>query len=240
IINELVETEYGYHIINVTELPRSLTYKLATIELELLPSNVTRNEIYRNADFFASSSSNANEFRENAEKENYRVITANDINANARSLNNLTGAREVVRWAFTDASVGEVSPIFELDEAYVVALLTDQTEEGPAELSHVRDQVLAQVRNDKKADYIMDRLKGLQSLEEMKEVFGDVASVGTTADLKMDATVIPGVGFAPRAVGIIFGLKGAGELTPPVKEDIGVIVAKVNNITPASEIGDYT
>src|SRR5690606_31284476 len=106
--------------------------------------------------------------------------------------------------------------------------------------SHVRDQVLAQVRNDKKADYIMDRLKGLQSLEEMKEVFGDVASVGTTADLKMDATVIPGVGFAPRAVGIIFGLKGAGELTPPVKEDIGVIVAKVNNITPASEIGDYT
>src|SRR5690606_39530180 len=62
-----------YHIINVTELPETLTYKLATIELELLPGEVTRNEIYRNADFFVSNSSNAKEFRENAEKENYRI-----------------------------------------------------------------------------------------------------------------------------------------------------------------------
>src|SRR5690606_11917884 len=149
LINRLVETEYGYHIINVTELPETLTYKLATIELELLPGEVTRNEIYRNADFFVSNSSNAKEFRENAEKENYRILTANDVGTNARSLNNLTGAREVVLWAFTDASVGDVSPIFELDDAYVVALLTEKTEEGPAELSQVREQVLAQVRNEK-------------------------------------------------------------------------------------------
>src|SRR5690606_13942466 len=37
IINQFVETDYGFHIINVTELPQTLSYKLATIELELLP-----------------------------------------------------------------------------------------------------------------------------------------------------------------------------------------------------------
>src|SRR5690606_20824162 len=95
LIDELIETEYGYHIVEVTELPQALTYKLATVELELLPSDVTRNEIYRNADFFASSSSNAEEFRENAEKENYRIQTINDLAPNARNVNNLTGAREV-------------------------------------------------------------------------------------------------------------------------------------------------
>src|SRR5690606_25505694 len=79
IVDDLVETEYGYHIVNVTELPQTLTYKLATIELELLPSDVTRNEIFRNADFFASSSSNADEFRENAQKENYSIQTVNDL-----------------------------------------------------------------------------------------------------------------------------------------------------------------
>lgn len=240
IINRVIETEYGFHIINVTELPQTLTYKLATIELALLPSDVTRNEIFRNADFFASSSSNASEFKENAEKENYRIITANDVTSNARSLNNLAGAREVIRWAFTDASVGNVSPIFELDSAYVVALLTGHTEEGTAELNDVRDQVLAQVRNDKKANYITGKLEGLNSLAEMKEVFGDVASIGTTPDLKLSATVLPGVGFAPKTIGTIFGLKNAGEISPPIQEEIGIIVAKLNGITPAPEIADYS
>ncbi|MEX2591638.1 MAG: SurA N-terminal domain-containing protein [Anditalea sp.] len=240
IINKLVETEYGFHIINVTELPETLTYKLATIELELAPSDVTRNEIFRNADFFASNSSNASEFRENAEKENYRIINANDVTSNARNLNTLTGAREVIRWAFSDASVGNVSEIFELDNAYVVALLTNRTEEGTAELDDVRDQVLAQVKNDKKADYIMEKLEGLTSLEKMEEIFGDAGSIGTTADLKLNAAVLLGVGFAPKAIGAIFSLDEAGELTPPIKEDIGVIVAKLNNITPAPEIADYS
>src|SRR5690606_24001683 len=137
VINRLVETEYGYHIINVTELPQTTTYKLASIELELLPSDVTRNDIFRNADFFASNSSNASEFRSNAEKEGYRVINVSGLSPNARNINNLTGAREVVRWAFTDASVGDVSEIFELDNAYVVALVTGKTEEGYAELKDV-------------------------------------------------------------------------------------------------------
>ncbi|HLT07390.1 MAG TPA: SurA N-terminal domain-containing protein [Cyclobacteriaceae bacterium] len=240
IINQLVETEYGFHIINVTELPQTLSYKLATIELELLPSDVTRNDIFRNADFFASNSKNAKEFRSNAEQEGYRIISAHGISPNARNINNLTGAREVVRWAFTDAGVGDVSEIFELDNAYVVALLTAKTEEGYAELKDVQDQVVTMVRNEKKAQYIADKIKGMNSLEEMKNVFGDVASLGNTPDLKLSATVLPGVGYAPKAIGTIFGLTQAGAISKPVQEEIGVIVAKLNAITPAPEIGDYS
>jgi peptidyl-prolyl cis-trans isomerase D len=50
LINRLVETEYGYHIISVTELPQTTSYKIASIELELGPSDVTRNEVFRQAD----------------------------------------------------------------------------------------------------------------------------------------------------------------------------------------------
>ena len=240
LINRLVETEYGYHIINVTELPQTLTYKLAVVELELLPSDVTRNEIFRNADFFASSSSNANEFRENAEKEGYRIMSANSINPNARNLNNLTGAREVVRWAFTDGAVGRVSEIFELEDAYVVALMTGRTDEGSVDLNLVRDQVLTEVRNEKKAEYIKEQIQDKTTLEEMKEVFGDVASIGSSPDLKLSATVIPGVGFAPRAIGAAFGLQTPGELSEPIADEVGVVVVKLNAITPASEIADYS
>lgn len=239
IVDKIVETEYGYHIIEVTELPQTETYKLASVEIELLPSDITRNDIFRNADFFASSSSNSKEFRENAEQEGYRVIHLSELTPNARSINNLTGAREVVRWAFTDASVGDVSNIFELDEAYVVALVTGKTEEGDAELKNVKDQVLSEVRNDKKAAYIADKIKGMDSLDEMKKVFGDVASLGNTPDLKLSATVLPGVGYAPKAIGTIFGLT-QGEVSTPIQEDIGVVVAKLNSVAPASEVADYT
>nr|MBI1228601.1 peptidylprolyl isomerase [Cytophagales bacterium] len=241
LINRIVETEYGFHIIEVTELPRTTTHKIAVLELDLIPSDVTRNDVFRNADFFASYSSNSTEFRENAEKEGYQIMRANSVGTSARSLNNLDGAREIIRWAFNDASLGDVSTVFELDNSYVVALLIGKTEEGAASLSdaNTRDQVLAEVKNEKKAAYIIEQLKGLESLQAMKDKFPD-ASLGSTADLRMNASVIPGVGFAPKAVGAIFGVTQTGVPSTPIVEDIGVIVANVNSITPAPEIADFT
>ncbi|MCC5938416.1 MAG: SurA N-terminal domain-containing protein [Lunatimonas sp.] len=241
LLPNLVETEYGYHIIEVTELPQTLTTKLAILELELIASDATRNDVFRNADMFAANSSNAKSFRENAEKEDYQVLKATGVGSSARSLNNLTGAREIIRWSFTEASVGKVSQVFELDDAYVVALLVAETGEGVADLRDpmTREQVTMEVRNEKKADLIIQQIKGLESLEAIKEKFPD-ASLGSTPDLRMNATVIPGVGFAPRAVGAIFGMRTTGTLSQPIKEDIGVIVAKVNNLTPAPEIADFT
>lgn len=241
VIDELVETEYGFHIIKVTELPQTLTRKLAVLERELIASDITRNDIFRNADYFAANSTNANTFEANAEKENYQVMAANGVGATARSLNNMGGAREIIRWAFNDASIGTVSQVFELDDAYVVALLTNKTEEGNGTINNpvIKAQATQELRNEKKAAFIKEKIAGLETLEAIKEVFPD-ASIGSTADLRMNASVLPGVGFAPKAVGAIFGLQNSREMTDPIQEDIGVIVAQLNGIIPASEIGDYT
>lgn len=241
VINELVETEYGFHIIKVTEMPQTLTRKLAVLERELIASDITRNDIFRNADYFAANSSNPTTFEANAEKEDYEVMAANGVGPTARSLNNMGGAREVIRWAFNDASVGTVSPVFELDDAYVVALLTNKTEAGDGSINDpvIKAQATQELRNDKKAAHIKEQIAGAENLEGIKEVFPD-ASIGSTPDLRMNASVLPGVGFAPKAVGAIFGLQDAGEMTDPIQEDIGVIVAELNSIIPASEIADYT
>jgi len=240
LINRLVETEYGYHIIEVTELPKSQTYKIATLELELIPSDATRNDVFRRADFYAANSGNQKEFTENAEKEGYRIIQANNVGAFDRNLNNLQGAREVIRWAFNDASEGKVSSVFELDNSYIVATLKKRYEEGTASLDQVRAQVLTQVRNDKKADLIRQSLQGKTSLEEMQSVYPDESSLDNTADLRLSASVLPGVGFAPKAIGAAFGLKNPGDISKPVHEDVGIIVLKLNSITPASEVADYS
>lgn len=57
--------------------------------------------------------------------------------------------------------------------------------------------------------------------------------------MKLSENTIPGIGYAPKAVGAVFGLE-AGQITQPIKEDIGVVVAKLNSKTPAGEVADYT
>jgi peptidyl-prolyl cis-trans isomerase D len=234
-----VETEYGYHIIEVTELPKSTYTKLATIELELVASDATRNEAFRNADSFAAESGNRNEFTENATDKGFRIIQANNVDATSRNLNNLQNAREIIIWAFGEGSPGEVSSVFELENSYLVASLVSRKEEGQAKLEDVREQVEVLVRNDKKAAMITEKLAGKATLEEMKAVFPD-ASISDLPDLRLSTSVLPGVGFAPKAIGTLFGLKTAGQVTKPVQEDIGVLVGKLNNLTPAGEVGDYT
>ncbi len=239
LLSGLVETEYGYHIIDVTELPKSTYTKLAILELELLASDITRNEAFRNADSFAAESGNRNQFTEKATEKGYRILQANHVDATSRNLNNLQNAREVIIWAFGDASVGEVSKVFELDDSYVVSTLVSRKKEGEAKLEDVREQVEQRVRNDKKAAMIAEKLAGKTTLEEMKAVFAD-AAINEIPDLKLNTSVIPGIGFAPKAIGSVFGLQSSGQITRPVQEDIGVVVARLNNLTPAAEIGDYT
>lgn len=239
LIGNVVETEYGYHIIDVTELPSASYTKLAILELELVASDATRNEAFRNADSFAAESGNRNEFTENATEKGFRILQANNIDATSRNLNNLQNAREVIIWAFGEASAGEVSPVYEMENSYIVASLVSRKEEGEAKLEDVREQVEQLVRNDKKAAMITEKFAGKTSLEEMKAVYAD-ASISSLPDLKLNVSVIPGVGFAPKAIGSIFGLKSSGQMTLPIQEDIGILVGKLNNLTPASEIGDYT
>lgn len=239
LINNLVETEYGFHIVEVTGMPLTTYTKLAVLELELVASDATRNEAFRMADSFAASSGNRNEFKENASTDGYRVLEASNVSGTARNINNIQNARQVIRWAFTEASDDEVSPVFELDNNYIVASLISKKEEGEVELADVRTQVETQVRNEKKAAMIAEQLNGKATLEEMQSIYPD-ASLNTTPDLKLSASVIPGVGFAPRAIGAIFGLQNSGDMTAPIREDVGVIVGKLNSMNPAGEIGDYT
>ncbi|MFC5191536.1 SurA N-terminal domain-containing protein [Algoriphagus aquatilis] len=239
LLSNLVETEYGYHIIEVTELPNSTYTKLSVLELELVASDATRNEAFRNADSFAAESGNRNQFTENATDKGFRILQANNVDASSRNLNNIANAREVIIWAFGEASVGEVSSVFELDNSYVVATLVSRKEEGEAKLEDVRDQVKQLVMNDKKAAMIQEKLAGKTTLEEMKAVFPD-ASLNDVPGLRLSTSVLPGIGFAPKAIGTLFGLKSSGQITKPVQEDIGVIVSKLNSLTPATEIGDYT
>ncbi len=239
LINNVIESEFGYHIIEVTTPKTNKAYKVATIEQEMIASETTREKIYRDADVFAYNSGNLDEFTANAEEGGLVVYTADKIDKNAIAVNNLGGAREIVRWAYNDASIGDVSTVFDLDNAYVVALLTGETDEGNAKLADVRNEILVKVKNELKTDYIKGKLDtSLSSLDEMASTYGADANVYSSSDLKFNSNSLPSVGYSPISVGVAFSLN-VGEKSQPFATDNGVVIMELNNLTSAPEIADY-
>jgi len=240
LINRITESEYGYHVIKVTGLKSNLNYKIAIIDREITPSDDTRNRIFRQVGLFQAASVNKNDFYNNANKDSIRINNVDKIAPNQRFVTGLGNARGIVQWLFNTASTGEVSEIFELENYYVTAVMTDEQEKGTADLNDVRIQVEAKVKNQLKAEIIKQNLSGLSgTLDEIAENYGSDANVYSSSDLKMNTNFLSNVGLAPEAVGVIFALKD-GERSDPIITDGGVVIVEMTNLTPASEIADYT
>lgn len=240
LIPSLVETQFGYHIIDVTELKTNVSYKVASIERTIIAGKQTIDEVYRRSEIFASKVNNLAELEDNAKKDSLSVIEASDLGTNATRVGVLDKSRSIVQWLYNTASEGVVSDVFELENEYVLAVMTDETEKGTAKLKDVRNEILAKVKNQKKSALIIEKLQDLSgSLDEIATAYGSDANVYSSSDLKLSSNSLPNVGVAPEAVGKAFSLT-AGTRSEPFAVDNGVLLMELTNLTPATEIADYT
>lgn len=240
LVNKLVKTNFGYHIIKITEEKTSKTYKIATIERSIYPSESTRDEIFRKADFLAGANENLKEFEAAAEVEGYNIRQSGKITTSQRSIGNLQNAREVVRWAFTDAKVNKVSDVFEVSDYYVVAVLTNESEKGVASFEEVKPQIIREVKKELQAEKIKEKLATLSgSLSEIASAYGSEAKVSSVSDLKLGDNSLQSAGLAPEAIGRAFGMN-EGDVSEPLEAKNGIVVLKVLSKTPAGEIADYS
>lgn len=240
LLADVVETDFGYHIIEVTGVKNNIAYSVATIERAITPSDETLNEALRKADSFAGDLSGIEAFKEKAKKENLVVMDANDLGTNDRRINNME-ARQVVTWLFREGKVGNVSEVFDIDgQAYWVAVMTGETEKGYKPLEKVKDDIAPAVRNVAKGKYIAGKLNGkTESLDELAKLFGPDATINSSSDLKMNANSLTSVGFDPMVVGAIFYLEN-GKRSKAIIGENGVIVADLQNKTSAPANGDFS
>ena len=240
VLNDVVETQFGYHLIDVTELVDYTSYTIAAVELEIAPGDDTQNDAFLKAQNFAIDLSGLDDFKDRAQKENLMVMQANDLKTADRRINNLGEARSMVTWLFRDAKIGKVSDVFPLDTDYVVAIMTEETEEGVRPFDDVREELAPAVRNEVKGKQIIEKLKGKTgTFDELAKLFGTDAIVGSSSDLKLNSNTLPSVGLDPIAVGTIFSLEN-GKRSEPFKGENGVLVAELQNKTVAPAVGDYS
>jgi peptidyl-prolyl cis-trans isomerase D len=239
LLNDVVETEFGYHIISVTNTKTNDSYTIATIERQITPSDASINEALRKAEAFAVEISGVDEFTARAEKEGYTVYDGKNLHSYDRRINSLSDARPVVQWLFREAEIGKVSTVFDLQELYVVAVMTGEVEKGYKPLNVVKDEITPAVQNEAKAKFIIEKLAPLKgSLEDIANRFGKDATVYSMTDLKLSTNNMNGVGYDPLAVGTAFSPE-SGKRTAPFKGERGVLIVEMENKTIAPAVADY-
>ncbi len=239
LLPNLVETEFGYHIVKVTGAKTNVKYKVVMIQKAVTPSDKTSDAVYAKASALKQAATDVASFEAAVKAQGLTKASAPTLFKTGAGFADVNEGRPVISWAYRDETeVGKVSDIFELNDRYLVAVLTKATQEGPASLDDVRDAVTAEVRKQKKAESIIAKL-GTGSIEDMQKKNLPGTVVNTTTNLLLSSSAFSDAGFDPEAVGRIFGMK-QGQTSKPFKGEAGVLVVKVVTLTDAPAVDAKT
>lgn len=225
-----VETNFGWHIIHIIDKGRATTkYQLATLGREVTYSSKTYQDVYSRATRFAALNNTVEKFNQAIEEQNLTKKYGRNLQKNDRFVGNLESPRELVKWAFK-ADIGELSPIFEFGDQFVIAVLSNITEEGYMPLDAVRNRIERQLMNEKKKEILIKQFKeqkaSQSSLEEIANALeGELHSA---TDVTFNTFQVTGAGTEPALVGLAL-YSPVNEISEPVAGNNGVYMVEVTN-----------
>lgn len=219
----------GFHYIEILDQKGFKdALKLATITKSLYPSQTTENTVYAQAAEFAGRNTNAQAFDQAVESGGLNLRRAENVKANDFVLTGLGSSREVIRWMY-EAKQGDISPIFSIDNHYVVAKLSDVKNPGLMKLDElIRPSIETAVRNEKKADKIMAQYASATSLDELARSLDQ--EIMEADSFSLSTPFIAGLGFEPKAIGLAFypGLE-KNQLSDPIEGQSGIIFLRLKD-----------
>ncbi|MHA8106290.1 peptidylprolyl isomerase [Aquirufa sp. 5-AUSEE-100C1] len=239
----VVETEFGYHIVKVTDAKSNTSYKLAAINKAIAPTQATLDKVFTQADAFANANGTLAAFEVALKKDKSIIMMRADrLQENSSAVNNLANAREIVRWAFDEnTAVGDGSKkVFEQDNQYIVAYLTGKTDKDNVKVEDYRIELTALVRNQLKGEQISKKLAGIKgTLEQIAQKYGAGALVETVQDQTLAGGMLNTAGPDAIALGRIAGLKN-GKRSSVFVGDNGVFIAEKTGGVAAPALADYS
>lgn len=239
--NELytIATQFGVHLVEITGRKYESNeegIQVGYIEEAIIPSEETQDKLYRDALKFAADHRTrdalleAVESNSDIEIETSIALKKNDYSIG--SLGSVQSSRDIVKWAFASStSVGTVSAdvyVYQdevnfYNNKYVVAALKSVQSPGLPSVANIRDEIETQVINAKKAELILENIKG-KNMEGIATQYN--TKIDTATNITFSSGFIPGLGNEPKVVASAFSLLQT-ETSQPIEGNNGVYLVKV-------------
>lgn len=192
-------------------------------------SKDTRSNAYNKFSEFVAKSSSVAELEKNASKSGYRVQSLNDLSTAEHYVGGIQGTHDALKWLFS-AKQGEISPLYECgdNDHLLVVALTAVHPQGyrPWDDAQVKEVLKREVMKDKKAEMLMAKLKGVNSIAAAQSKGAKVSTVNQIT-FSAPAFVQATGSVEPALSGAVAGTAAGKFSKAPVKGNAGVYVFQV-------------
>lgn len=228
----LVETEFGYHIINVTDKQDGV--RLATIAQRIEPSEQTSDEIFAKANKLEAEAA-TKDLVTVAKTMGLTVQPAANVKALDENVGQYANQRAVIRWAFDKKTdVGEVKR-FNVPNGNLIVKLKKVNEEGLMAVSDARITIEPILKNKKKAEKIKAMMTGA-TLEEAAKAAK--VSIATATDVSVQAPNLAGFGSEPKVVGTAFAT-APNKVSGLIEGNSAVFKLKTKTVVAAPKLPNH-
>ena len=235
----MVETPFGYHIIKVTDRKEATPKaRIAVVANEITASTTTYQNVFSEANKFVTENTTSEEFNAAIEAQGLNKRTFPTMRTTTNYITGISNPRQIVRWAFDEnTKVGDMSSIFDLDDMYVVAVLTKIVPEGLAPYEDIVDRYEYVIKKEKKGAMLAEQAKAYGT--DYQKMIDNLKGEKTTVDnVTFEGRGFGNFGVEDKVIGTVIGMK-EGEISEPIVGGNGLYVVKVNKVTPSTTT-DYS
>ncbi|TDO20140.1 peptidylprolyl isomerase [Pedobacter duraquae] len=236
---KVVTSQFGVHLIKIEkQIGSSKVVKLAYIEKNLAASSKTKDAAYKKATSFLNEVK-GNDFTKLAQKNGYTVAVADKITASQGYAPGLDNPRPLIKDAYAADKGDVLGQVYQMDNAYVVARLTDIRPKGLLPLESVKKEIEPMVRNAVKAKMLTEKLdaavKGASNINQVAQKVGK--QVTPIQNIVFANPIVPGAAQENKLVGTVFG-SPVGKLSAPVDGERGVYVFTVTGFSAPAPLAN--
>ena len=235
-VNEVkvIPLTQGYLVAQVVDRKNMINkYVAAVIKKNIEFSRDTYTAAFNKFSAFVSANQTADAIIKNAKASGYTVQERKDVTTSEHYLAGIHSTRDALKWLF-EAKKGEVSPMYECGDNnhLLVVVLDNINKKGYRTLDdeQVKEMVKAEVMKDKKAEMLMAKLNGVNSVNAAKSKGANVTTINQITFAA--PAFIPSTGASEPALSGAVAATAKGKFSAhPVKGNAGVYVFQVMNKT---------
>lgn len=147
VVQKPIKTSFGYHIVKVTGRTNT-RFVVEKIVNNVKISATTRDNIFNSANDFVYLAQE-NGFEKEAQLANFQVLETPEFNEKAFSVPGIGVNKRLIDFAFNN-SVNEVSPVFKVNQNFIVAMVSDVIKAGVKKFEDVKEEAKLELIKEKK------------------------------------------------------------------------------------------